>query len=140
MNTTFAAHIITAEAAMDTPEIVVMLHDIGLPIATYPILPGDDPIMLLWERGWRLVDNPGQADTNVEVGYDILAVEPAHYEQIVQDVTLARKRAQTEYKRQDAAWRSIIRRAMHDGVSPTALAEAAQISRARVYQIRDGRH
>jgi len=144
MSTVFGAHIITAEAdlASGYPEIIVMIHDSedgeAIPVANYPLSDGDDPGDLLWEHGWRTFDDPSQVET-VEIGYDIVTVEPADYEQIVQDVTLARERAQTEYERQDTAWREIIRHAMHDGASATALAEVAKISRERIYQILDGR-
>ena len=145
MSTTFAAHIITAEAdiAAGHPEIIVMIHDSesesgeAIPVANYPISDGEDPADLLWENGWRTLDDP--ANVNVEIGYDIVMVEPVDYEQIVQHVTFAREKAQIEYERQDTAWRAIIRHAMHDGASATALAKAAKITRARIYQIRDGR-
>ena len=140
MNNTFTAHIVTAEAAMDLPEIVVTISDSETgeeqPIATYPIIDEQDPIVLLWEHGWRTIDTPPQA----AIGYNLATVEPTHYEQIVQYMTLARDRARIEYERQDAAWRAIIRHAMNDNASATALAKAAGISRARIYQIRDGRH
>lgn len=147
MSTTFAAHIITAEAdiAAGHPEIIVMIHDSesesgeAIPVANYPISDGEDPADLLWENGWRTLDDPSQVDTCVEIGYDIVTVEPADYEQIVKHVTFAREKAQIEHERQDTAWRAIIRHAMHDNASATALAKAAQISRERIYQIRDGR-
>jgi len=143
MSTTFAAHIIAAEAAMGTPEVVVTIRDDESgeehPIATYPISDGEDAADLLWEHGWRTLDDPSQVDTSVDVGYDIVTVEPADYEQIVKHVTFAREKAQIEHERQDTAWRAIIRHAMHDNASATALAKAAKISRERIYQIRDGR-
>jgi len=139
MSTPFAAHIITADADMGTPEVVVTIGDNGSgeerPIATYPISDGEDAADLLWEHGWRTLDDPSQAD----VGYDIVRVEPADYEQIVQHVTLARERARIEHERQDTAWRAVIRHAMHDNASATALAKAAGISRERIYQLRDNR-
>src|SRR5690606_23050697 len=125
MNTTFAAHIITAEAdiAAGQPEIIVMIHDNesgeAIPVATYPISDGEDAADLLQENGWRTLDDP--ANTNVEIGYDIVTVEPADYEQIVKHVTFAREKAQIEHERQDTAWRAIIRHAMHDNASATAL-------------------
>jgi len=138
---TFAAHIITADAdGLGTPEVFVTIGDDESgeehPIATYPISDGEDPADLLWENGWRTLDDTAES---VDVGYDIVTVEPADYEQIVKHVTFAREKAQIEYERQDTAWRAIIRHAMHDNASATALAKAAKISRERVYQIRDGR-
>src|SRR5690606_33164299 len=138
MNTEFAAHVITAEAdiAAGHPEIIVMIHDSesesgeAIPVANYPLGDGEDPADLLWENGWRTLDDPSQVDTNVEIGYDIVMVEPVDYEQIVQHVTFAREKAQIEYERQDTAWREIIRHAMHDNASATALAKAAKITRA----------
>lgn len=75
---TFAAHIITAEANMGTPEIVVMSHDSetgeGLPMFTYSIIDGEDPHDLLRENGWRILDAPV---VWVDAGYNVVAVEPA---------------------------------------------------------------
>ena len=146
MSTTFAAHIITAESdlAVGHPEIIVMIGDKDdeyleeHPLAHYPLSDGEDPADLLWEHGWRTLDDPSQVET-VEIGYDIVTVEPVDYEQIVKHVTFAREKAQIEHERQDTAWRAIIRHAMHDNASATALAKAAKISRERIYQIRDGR-
>lgn len=82
MNTTFAAHVITADSdlASGHPEIVVMIHDseIGeaIPVANYPLSNGDDPAELLWENDWRVLDGPSQVE-HADVGYDILTVEPA---------------------------------------------------------------
>ena len=140
MSTTFAAHVITADDDdMGDPGIIVTICDSESreehPIADYPISDGEDAADLLWEHGWRILDDPSQAD----VGYYVVTVEPADYEQIVQHVTLARERARIEHERQDTAWRAIIRHAMHDNASATALAKAAGISRERIYQIRDNR-
>ena len=92
MSTTFAAHIITADSDMGDPEVFVTIRDSESweedLIATYPISDGEDAADLLWEHGWRILDDPTQAD----VGYDTVSVEPADYEQIVQHVTLARER------------------------------------------------
>ena|SRR5690606_16631643 len=147
MSTSFAAHIITADNAddMSTPGIAVMIGDSESGeehlIADYPISDGEDvsdgedAADLLWEHGWRILDDPSQVDAS----YGIVSVEPADYEQIVQHVTFARERARIEHERQDTAWRAIIRHAMHDNASATALAKAAGISRERIYQIRDDR-
>lgn len=148
-DTAFAAHIITAESDLGGhPEIIVMIGDKDdayleeHPLANYPLSNEDtlqSALDTLWEHGWRVLDHPSQVYTSVDVGYDIVTVEPADYEQIIQHVTFAREKAQTEYERQDTAWREIIRHAMHDGTSATALAQAAKVSRERIYQIRDGR-
>lgn len=50
---------------------------------------------------------------------------------------LAKLREATEAAERD--WKAAIRRAMNAGVSPTEVAEAAGVSRPRVYQIRDDR-
>jgi len=81
MTTEFAAHVITAESdlASGHPDIVVMIHDSemgeAIPVATYPLSDGDDPAELLWENGWRVLDDPSQVEL-VDVGYGILTVEP----------------------------------------------------------------
>src|SRR5690606_5640514 len=149
--TSFAAHIITAESdlAGGHPEIIVMIGDKAdeyleeHPLARYP-LSNEDTLQsaldkLWYDHGWIVLTDPKQEYTAVDVGYDIVPVEPVNYEQIVKYVTFAREKAQIEYERQDTAWRAIIRHAMHDGASATALAKAAKITRARIYQIRDGR-
>jgi hypothetical protein len=147
MSTSFAAHVITAEAVdLGDPVIIVticdsesreehLIADYPISDADYPISDGEDAADLLWEHGWRILDDPSQAG----VGYDIVTVEPADYEQIVRHVTFARDRARVEHERRDTAWRAIIRHAMHDNASATALAKAAGISRERIYQIRDNR-
>jgi len=140
MSASFTAHVITADDDdMGTPGVVVTTYDSESgeerPIADYPISDGEDATDLLWEHGWRILDDPSQAG----VGYGIVSVEPADYEQIVQHVTFARERARIEYERQDTAWRAIIRHAMHDNASATALAKAVGISRERIYQLRDDR-
>ena len=80
MTTTFAAHVITAEANMGTPEIVVMSHDSetgeGLPMFTYSIIDGEDPHDLLRENGWRVLDDAPVVW--VDAGYNVVAVEPAN--------------------------------------------------------------
>jgi hypothetical protein len=55
--------------------------------------------------------------------------------QSTEDVTAARQAAADE----DTAWRYMIRAALADGVPVVEVAELTGISRARVYQIRDGR-
>ena len=78
MNAEFAAHVITAEANMGNPEIVVMIHDTetgeGLPIATYPISDNDNAADILWENDWRVLNTPVAW---VDAGYNVMAVEPA---------------------------------------------------------------
>jgi len=78
MNAEFAAHVITAEANMGTPEIVVMIHDTetgeGLPIATYPLGDNDNAADILWENDWRVLNAPVAW---VDAGYSVMAVEPA---------------------------------------------------------------
>jgi len=140
VTTTYAAHIVTSEAeALGDAEVIVMTDadETGAadPIANYPLMEGQDPIDVLRENGWRTVSGT----TEVETGYGIVDVEAADHEQIVQHVTFAKKQADIEAQRQDNAWRTIIRDAMNDRASATKLAGAAQISRERVYQIRDGR-
>src|SRR5690554_1896111 len=83
MNTEFAAHIITAEAdiAAGHPEVIVMSHDDetgeAFPMFTYSIIDGEDPFDLLRENGWRVLDHPSRVYTSVDVGYDVVSVEPA---------------------------------------------------------------
>jgi hypothetical protein len=138
--TIYAAHIVTTEAhGLGDPEVVVMTDadETGAAdlIACYSLTDGHDPIDVLAGNGWRVIGGT----TEVETGYVIVDVEAANPVQIVQHVTFARAAADSEAKRQDTAWRMIIRNSMLDGASATKLAKAAEISRERVYQIRDGR-
>src|SRR5690606_12511385 len=83
MNTEFAAHIITAESdlAAGHPEVIVMSHDSetgeAFPMFTYSIIDDEDPFDLLRENGWRVLDHPSRVYTSVDVGYDVVSVEPA---------------------------------------------------------------
>ena len=56
-------------------------------------------------------------------------------------VELTRAREEAEYRawRAQQDWASAIRWAVYQGASPTKVAASAKISRARVYQIRDGK-
>lgn len=54
-------------------------------------------------------------------------------------VTQQRADAQDMAAAADDAWRLLIRRGVNQGYSVSALADAAGVSRERIYQIRDGR-
>lgn len=54
-------------------------------------------------------------------------------------VTQQRADAQDMAAAADDAWRLLIRRSVNQGYSVSALADAAGVSRERIYQIRDGR-
>lgn len=54
-------------------------------------------------------------------------------------VTQQRTEAQDMARAADDTWRALIRHGVSQGYGVTALADAAGISRERVYQIRDGR-
>ncbi len=55
------------------------------------------------------------------------------------DATAVRERAQAELDDADHEWRKSIRQAIEMGVPVRLVADAAKISRERIYQIRDGR-
>ena len=140
MTTTYAAHIITADAtALGDPEIVVMTQadESGAAdeVATYPLPADTDPAQVLADNGWRVTSGAEPVDT----GYDIVTVEAADPIAIVKHVTYTRAQAEADAARVDTGWRIIIGDTMRDGGSATALARAAAISRERVYQIRDRR-
>lgn len=138
MAATYAAHIVTTEANMGTPEVTVTTQadearasDV---IVSYP-LTDQDWVTLLADNGWDVdVD-----DTQVATGYTIVTVEPIDIDQIVKHATVTRAAAAAEYERCDTGWRILIRDAMNGGGHAAALAAAAEVSRERVYQIRDGR-
>lgn len=140
MNTTYAAHIVTAEANLGDPEIIVMTQvDDGSGaadvIVRYPLAEGADFVRVLRDNGWSV----GLDDEDVSDGYTIVTVDPVDVEQIAKAVTFARDAAAAEYERCDTGWRTLIRDAMNDGESATKLAAATGVSRERIYQIRDGR-
>ena len=142
MDAIYAAHIVTSDAVgLGGAEIIVMTSDDdgssgGDPIASYALPDGDSPAGVLAANGWR---STGNGESEVEVGYTIVEVEPVEWERIVKHVTFAKAQADAEAARQDRAWRAALQGAMHAGGSATRLAAAAGISRERVYQIRDGR-
>lgn len=138
--TAYAAHIVTSDAqGLGDPEVIVMteVDETGAtdPVARYPLTEGQDPIDVLTENGWRAITGT----TEVEHGYVIADVEADNPVQIVQYVTFTKAQADHEAQRQETAWRTVIRNAMLDGASATKLSIAAEISRERVYQIRDDR-
>lgn len=139
MPTTYAAHIVTTEADMGTPEVIVMTQadEAGAAdvVVRYPLADNADGVALLVAHGWDV----DLDDTEIGTGYTIVSVAPTDLGQIVKDATFARDAADAEYQRCDTGWRTLIRDAMNDGGSATGLAAAAGISRERVYQIRDGR-
>lgn len=57
----------------------------------------------------------------------------------IAEVTEQRAKAQADLDWADQQWRALIAAAAGSGVSVASIADAAGISRARVYQIRDGR-
>lgn len=137
---TYVAHVVTAQARdLGAPETVVMAQSgkpgEGVVLVRYALTVGGDPLELLAKAGWR----PRGAATHVESGYYRIDVEAADWATIVSDVTVERAKAEAEQRRQETAWRTIVRDAVHAGASPTSIAAAAGISRGRVYQIRDGR-
>ena len=139
MAVTYAAHIVTdAEQGYGDPEITIMTQDdsgASDVIASYPLNGGAEPGEVLDDAGWRTIGD----ETEAGHGYVIVEVEPAEVDTIVRHVTSARAQAEAELQRRDTAWRTVIRDAMLDGGSATAIAGVAGVSRERVYQIRDGR-
>lgn len=104
-------------------------------IVSYPLNTNADPVAVLRDKGWFV-----RYEIDESAGYGIVVAEPRDWEQIVEDVTCARTQAQIEADRQDVAWRAVIRDGMHDDTTnKTRLAEAAGVTRDRMYQIRDAR-
>lgn len=136
--TTYVAHIVTADAQLGDPEIIVMTHEHEAggadPVITYPLAADADPYEILHLYGWRT------AGTATGEPYEMVPVQPVDWPALITAVTCARAQAQAELDRQDTAWRTVIRDAMStDGVPRQAIADAAGRSVERVYQIRDGR-
>lgn len=133
----YIAQVITDDGLGD-PAVVVMTDtdEVGAadPIVSYPLPPGSDPGEVLAEHGWRVC---GVAARDP---YLIVAVESTDWVGLVRAVTGKRAAARAELERLDAAWRRVIGDAMRvDGVARQAIADAAGVTVARLYQIRDGR-
>lgn len=139
MSVVYIAHVITEAVGLGDPEVVVTTDtdEVGAadPIVSYPLPPGSDPGEVLAEHGWRVC---GVAARDP---YLIVTVEPSDWVALVRAVTSAREAARAELRRQDTAWRRVIGDAMRApaGVARQALASAAGVTVARLYQIRDGR-
>ena len=109
------------------------------PIVSYPLPPGSDPGEVLTEAGWWVL---GLAATEPHHRYEVVPSDWVDLDWVglVRAVTRARAAALAELERQDAAWRGVIGDAMRvGGVPRQAIARAAEVSVARLYQIRDGR-
>lgn len=136
--TTYAAHIITESDRLGDPAIVVTTPaDAGAadPIIDIP-LDGEagDLDELLAKHGLRPAGEPAHEP------YTIVDVAVVDWPALIGRLTADRAAAQTEAERRDAAWRRVIADAMRtDGVPRNAVAQAAQVTEARAYQIRDGR-
>lgn len=134
----YIAHVITESDGRGDPEVVVMTGTdeagTAAPIVSYPLPPGSDPGEVLTEHGWRVC---GVAARNP---YLIVAVEPTDWIGLVRAVTEARAAARAELERQDTAWRRVIGDAMRRSVprvSRKKLADAAEVSTGRLYQLRN---
>lgn len=137
--TTYIANIITADSGLGDPAvgITTQADESGSAdlIIEYPLPDDTSWSDLLHEHGWIVDGDPENAG-----GYDIVNVRPVDLIDLVQEITHARAQAQAELDRQDNAWRTVIRDAMHEGsTNKTRIAEAAGVDRTRAYQIRDGR-
>src|SRR5690606_20943784 len=138
----YIAHVITEADGLGDPEVVVMTQadEVGAaaPIVSYPLPPGSDPGEVLTEAGWWVL---GLAATEPYHLYEVVPSDWVDLDWVglVRAVTRARAAALAELERQDAAWRGVIGDAMRFGVPRQELADAAGISVARLYQIRDGR-
>ena len=75
----YFAHIHTSEHDSGSPEVLVFNEDDQL-TARYPLSDEDtlrSALDKLWyDHGWRVLSDPAREYTAVEVGYDIIEVEP----------------------------------------------------------------
>jgi hypothetical protein len=141
MTTTYAAHIVTADAeGLGDPEVIVMTQDEGSgaeALIAYRLVEPFTPREVLRDNGWAITSESAETD---HYGYTIVNVEPRDWIQIIRAATYNRAVAATELDRQDTGWRTLIRDAMNDSTATkTDVADAAGVSRERAYQIRDGR-
>lgn len=135
--TSYTAHVVTSRAqGLGSPKVTVYAEELDV-IAAYQFDDNtDDWRDLLLEQGWRTTSPD---NTEAEPGLIVVDVAPLDWERITRHITDARADAQAEFDRQDNAWRTIIRDAMHSDASATKIAKVAGVSRVRAYQIRDGR-
>ena len=74
------AHIHTSEHDSGYPEVLIFTEDEQL-TARYPLSYRDtlqSALDTLWyDHGWRVLTDPAQEYTSVDIGYDIVEVEPA---------------------------------------------------------------
>lgn len=135
--TSYTAHVITSGVqGLGSPKVTVYAEELDF-IAAYQLGDNtDDWRDLLFEEGWRTNSLDNSA---AESGLIVVDVAPLDWERITRHITGARADAQVEFDRQDNAWRTIIRDAMHSDASATKIARAAGVTRVRAYQIRDGR-
>jgi hypothetical protein len=137
--TPFSAHVVTDQAeGIGDPEIIVMTEDTGTgadPLAY--IAYQADWVQALDDAGWSITGTPPNPTDHG--GYFIVDVRPRDWELIIKTATFDRGVAEIEAKRTEDAWRFLIRAAVLAEESPTKIAAVADVSRERVYQIRDGR-
>jgi len=136
----YIAHVVDGPG---DPKVVVTAGTDGAgaaaPIVSYPLPPGSDPNKVLTEAGWWVL---GVAATEPYHCYEVAPSDWTDLDWVglVRAVTRARAAALAELERQDAAWRRVIGDAMRvGGVPRQALADAAGVTVARLYQLRDGR-
>jgi hypothetical protein len=141
MTTTYAAHIVTADAeGLGDPEVIVMTQDEGSgaeALIAYRLTEHVDAAAVLRDNGWTITSEPANTDHD---GYTVVDVQPRDWIQIIRAAAYNRATAAAELERQDTGWRTLVRDAMNDpGATKTDVADAAGVSRERAYQIRDGR-
>jgi hypothetical protein len=140
MTSVYAAHIVSPDAGLGDAEIVVMTQDEGMgadPLIHYPWPASAARVpVTLYSNGWTIAGEP----TEVQPGYSIVDVQAGDWPVIVKAVTVARAAALAEAARAETAWRTLLADAMGDRrTDKTAIAETAGVSRARAYQIKDGK-
>ncbi|QYA99678.1 hypothetical protein I1A62_00155 (plasmid) [Rhodococcus sp. USK10] len=98
-------------------------------IASYPLAADEAPEDVLAANGWRVTSGDTPA---VEKGYRIVDVEARRMGADRQTRDIRQGRPRLRPGRQDLAWRTALRDAMHNGGSATRLAAAAGVSRERM--------
>src|SRR5690554_5316390 len=135
MSTIYFAHVIAEADGLGEIVVMTSADEVGAadPIVSYPLPDGSDPGEVLAEAGWWV------CGVTARVPHLIVAVKSTDWVGLVRAVTGKRAAAQSELKRQNTAWRRVISDAMRADVSRQSIADAAGVTVARLYQIRDGR-
>lgn len=140
----------TYKAVHDTDDHVIYIHAVDDETGTaiyaasynyskdYGYDPDEEPSsaeLVLNQHGWLVV-----GDVQQSYGYPTLQVRPGNPAEIVAEVTRQLQAVRDRLDLVERGWKRLIRESVTSGeVSVSRLAQAAEVTSSRVYQIRDDR-